>query len=376
MKQVCILGGLRSFIGVENGIYRNVSAEQLGAHVLCEVIKKYCMPVGDIDIIVAGNSVGAGGNLTRLMMLEAGLSEGIPAMTVDVQCGSGLEAIAVAAAKIESGLADVVIAGGFESCSTKPLRTRNENHQDYIEGGNNQYCAAKFAPGEPDELAMFRGAEQVAQAWKMDKRILDAFAIESHRKAVKAQREGRLQEILAAPLFVQDNKRCGSNQRDEGIRPRISEKLLKRLPILVPEGKYITAGNACLTHDGAAFLVICSRTYLQSRGLQKEAEIVDVVSAGANPARSPESILPAIDRLLLRNHLSANSITAWEYNEAFAVMDVLMERHFGKDAGRYNIFGGALAYGHPYGASGGIITLHLLEALRQLELPPKMKTKY
>lgn len=169
MKQVCILGGLRSYIGVENGIYRKIGAEQLGAYVIREVIKKYGIPMKDIDFIVAGNSVGAGGNLTRLMMLEAGLPAEISAMTVDVQCGSGLEAVTVAAAKIESGLADVVIAGGFESCSTKPLRIRNDNHPDYIEGGNNQYCVAKFEPGRPDELTMLKGAEQVAQAWKMDK---------------------------------------------------------------------------------------------------------------------------------------------------------------------------------------------------------------
>lgn len=394
MKQVCILGGLRSYIGLENGIYRNVSAERLGAHVLREVVKKYCIPVEDIDCIVAGNSVGAGGNLTRLMMLEAGLPAKISAVTMDVQCGSSLEAIIAAAARIESGLADVVIAGGFESCSTKPLRIRNEKHRDYVEGKDNQYNVAKFAPGRPDELAMFRGAESVAQAWNMDKKMLDAFAIESHRKAAKAEKEGRLQEILAPPLSMQENILCGKDStlktfsaagtnslhvslsKDEGIRPGISEKLLERLPALVPGGKYITAGNTCLTHDGAAFLVLCSKKYLRFHGLQKATGIVDAVSAGGNPNRSPESILLAIDQLLLRNRLSADSITAWEYNEAFTVLDVLMEQHFGRDAGRYNIFGGALAYGHPYGASGGIITLHLMEAMRQLELPEKVKKRY
>lgn len=377
MKQVCILGGLRSYIGVENGIYRKVSAEQLGAHVLCEVVNKYRIPTEDIDGIVAGNSMGAGGNLTRLMMLEAGLPAKIPAVTLDAQCGSGLEAIITAAARIESGLADVMIAGGFESCSTKPLRIRNENHRDYIEGEDNQYHVAKFAPGRPDELAMLRGAENVAQMWNMNKKELDVFAIESHRRAAKAEKAGRLQEILASPFFGYEKKLSSSSlERDQSIRPRISKKLLERLPVLVPGGRYITAGNACLTHDGAAFLVLCSKSYLKACGLQKTAKIVDCVSAGGDPDRSAESILPAADRLLLRNHLSADSISAWEYNEAFAVIDVLMERHFGRDAGRYNIFGGALAYGHPYGASGGILTLHLLEAMKQLELPEKMKKKY
>lgn len=387
MRRVCILGGLRSYIGIENGMYRHVSAEQLGSHVLLETTEKYCIPVEDIDWVVAGNGVGAGGNLTRLMMLEAGFPEEIPGLTVDVQCGSGLEALAVAAAKIESGLAEVVIAGGFESCSTKPVRIRNEHHPDYIEGVDNQYHVAKFAPGKPDELAMLRSAENTAQAWNMDKKRLDAFVVESHKKAAKAAREGRLQEILAAPLPACSNGREGGMEAsngfpgcseakprsfpavDEGIRPKMSGKLLERLPFLVPGGKYITAGNACLTHDGAAFLVLCSKDYLKSHGLKERAQVVDVVSAGGSPDRSPESILPAVDKLLLRNHLRAGDITAWEYNEAFAVLDVLMEEHFGRDTGRYNIFGGALAYGHPYGASGGIITLHLLEALKELDTP-------
>lgn len=389
MERVCIAGGLRSYIGVENGIYRNLSAEQLGAFVLREVLYKYQVPEEDIGFVIAGNGVGAGGNLTRLMMLEADLREEIPAMTVDVQCGSGLEAVAAAAAKIECGLIDTAIAGGFESCSTKPVRVRNPHHPDYA--GNesydirelsklgNAYRTAKFVPGKPDELAMFRGAEDVAALWEMDKHRLNRYVITSHERAAKAAEDRELQEMIAAPCFayeekgteaLRSRKMCG---KDEGIRPHISERFLDRLPMLIPGGKYITAGNSCLTHDGAAFVLLCSKEYLAAHGLSKKAEIVDVVSAGGSPWRSPESILPAIDQLLARNHLTAEEITAWEYNEAFAVIDYLMEEKYGKDCGRYNIFGGALAYGHPYGASGGIIILHLLEAMRKLEPPDTAK---
>ena len=423
MKQVCIVGGLRSYIGVENGMYRNVSAEQLGAHVLREVIDRYAIPMEDIDCIIAGNGVGAGGNLTRLMMLEVGIPDEIPAMTVDVQCGSGLEAIATAAAKIESGLADVILAGGFESCSTKPLRIRNERHPDYVREDTeaamsaqpvttdpNVYRTAKFAPGRPDELAMLRGAERVAQAWNMDKRRLDRYAMDSHKRAEMAAESGELQEILAAPFSAFPAKdreavafegagrwkrslheaESGTDQypkrqatrssgtqddRDEGIRKRMSEALLDRLPLLVPGGTYITAGNACLTHDGAAFVVLCSKEYLLAHNRNRRAELVDVVAAGSDPARSPESILPAIERLLQRNHLLPEQITAWEYNEAFAVIDALMESRYGSNP-RYNIFGGALAYGHPYGASGGILTLHLMQAMNRLECPEGMCEKY
>ncbi|MDE6761715.1 MAG: thiolase family protein [Lachnospiraceae bacterium] len=385
MERVCIAGGLRSYIGVENGIYRNLSAEQLGAFVLREILYKYQVPEEDIGFVIAGNGVGAGGNLTRLMMLEAGIREEIPAMTVDVQCGSGLEAVSAAAAKIECGLIETAIAGGFESCSTKPVRIRNPHHPDYMGNENydirelfehgNAYRTAKFVPGKPDELAMFRGAEDVAALWKMDKHRLNRYVITSHERAAKAAKDRELQEMIAAPCFAYEEKGAGRKMfgKDEGIRPDISERLLNRLPMLIPGGEYITAGNSCLTHDGAAFVLLCSKEYLTTHGLSKKAEIVDVVSAGGSPWRSPESILPAIDQLLARNHLTVEEITAWEYNEAFAVIDYLMEEKYGKDCGRYNIFGGALAYGHPYGASGGIIILHLLEAMRKLELPDMAK---
>lgn len=380
MDKVGIIGGLRSYIGIENGMYKHTSAEQLGASVLRQVIDRYQLPLRDIDWIIAGNSVAAGGNPARLAMLEAGLPEEIPALTVDVQCGSGLEAIAIGAAKIESGLADVVIAGGMESCSTKPVRMRNRNHPDYVEnqtgdkGGlsagdvhsENVYHVAKFAPGRPDELAMLRGAENVAELWNMDIQRLNQYVITSHRRAAEAAENGELQNVIAAP--------CSSC--DEGIRPGISERLLERLPVLVPGGRYVTAGTACLTHDGAAFVVLCSLDYARAHGLETAAVVEDVVSAGGIPERSPESIIPAIDKLLRRSCLTADRITAWECNEAFAVIDYLMEERFGQTGERLNIFGGALAYGHPYGASGGIITLHLLEALKKLDMPGQERHRY
>ena len=301
MERVCIAGGLRSYIGVENGMYRNLSAEQLGAFVLQEILYKYQVPVEDIGFVIAGNSVGAGGNLTRLMMLEAGLKEEIPAMTVDVQCGSGLEAVAVAAAKIECGLIKTAVAGGFESCSTKPVRVRNPHHPDYVGDESNDirelfkfgnaYHVAKFVPGKPDALAMFRGAEDVAALWKMDKQRLNRYVIKSHKRAAKTAKDRELQEVIAAPCFAHEEKGAGDLSgrnvwgKDEGIRPHISEQLLNRLPVLVPGGEYITAGNACLTHDGAAFLLLCSKAYLTAHGLSKRAEIVDMVSVGGSPLK-------------------------------------------------------------------------------------------
>lgn len=403
MDKVYLLGGRRSYIGVENGIYRNVGAEELGAFVIKKVMDSYDISPEDIDLVAVGNAIGAGGNIGRLASLMAGVPEKTPVVTVDSQCGSGLAAIMQAAMQIELGMADVAIAGGFESSSTAPVRSINKRHPDYMVDGDNVFKVAKFKPGSYDELAMFKGAEKCAATFGMDRHELDMYAIRSHRRAVQARMQGDLSGILAGSFYEYDRSRraveddepgkCANAEaeqhknrtltrkehpeKDEGIRDRISEKLLTRLPALVPGGSYITAGNVCLTNDGAAFVLLCSERFLKKYKENKKYikdmneiihpfKVVDIVSVGASPDMSPVSIVPAIDKLLSRNNLKASDILAWEYNEAFAVIDKLMESYVNKDFSNANIFGGALAYGHPYGASGGIITLHLMKAMEKL----------
>lgn len=403
MDKVYLLGGRRSYIGVENGIYRNVSAEELGAFVIKKVMDSYDISPEDIDLVAVGNAIGAGGNIGRLASLMAGVPEKTPVVTVDSQCGSGLAAIMQAAMQIELGMADVAIAGGFESSSTSPVRSINKRHADYTVDGDNVFKVAKFKPGAYDELAMFKGAEKCAATFGMDRHELDMYAIRSHRRAVQSRENGELDDILAGSFYEYDRSRrtveddelgkCANTEaeqhknrtltrkehpeKDEGIRDRISEKLLTRLPALVPGGSYITAGNVCLTNDGAAFVLLCSERFLKKYKENKKYikdmneiihpfKIVDIVSVGASPDMSPVSIVPAIDKLLSRNNLKASDILAWEYNEAFAVIDKLMESYVNKDFSNANVFGGALAYGHPYGASGGIITLHLMKAMEKL----------
>lgn len=403
MDKVYLLGGRRSYIGVENGIYRNVSAEELGAFVIKKVMDSYDISPEDIDLVAVGNAIGAGGNIGRLASLMAGVPEKTPVVTVDSQCGSGLAAIMQAAMQIELGMADVAIAGGFESSSSAPERRINKRHPDYMVDGDNVFKVAKFKPGPYDELAMFKGAEKCAATFGMDRHELDMYAIRSHRRAAQARENGELDDILAGSFYEYDRSRraveddepgkCENAEaeqpknrtltrkehpeKDEGIRDRISEKLLTRLPALVPGGSYITAGNVCLTNDGAAFVLLCSERFLKKYKENKKYikdmneiihpfKIVDIVSVGAPPDMSPVSIVPAIDKLLSRNNLKASDILAWEYNEAFAVIDKLMESYVNKDFSNANVFGGALAYGHPYGASGGIITLHLMKAMEKL----------
>lgn len=351
MDNVYILGGLRSYIGVINGMYRHVPAEKLGAAVLRQLLEKY--PV-EPDYVICGNGVGVGGNITRLMTLEAGLDNRVPAFTIDVQCGSGLESIAVAAAKIACGDADVVIAGGFESSSTQPRRGYNPNHPDY--NGDSWYSVAKFMPDIHRETVMLEGAEEAALKEHITKEEMDRWVLRSHKLAAQAAEQNLLKNIIA-PVF--------GAMKDEGIRPRMSQRLLDRMPKVLTGGQYITAANSCLINDGAAFVVLCSQEYLQKRGLVPQAKVLASTACGGDPLISPRTAVAALEKLLVKNNLTETDIDGFELNEAFAVIDVMFARSFSNSLDKYNVFGGALAYGHPYGASGAIITLHLLESLKQ-----------
>ena len=351
MDNVYILGGLRSYIGVKDGMYRHVTAEKLGGEVLKEVVSRYHLPADEIGFIIGGNAVGGGGNITRLAALTAGLPEQIPAVTLDLQCGSALESISAAAAKIESGLADLVIAGGMESSSVQPYRMLSENHPEY--DGGKIYTVAQFVPGKRGEQVMLEGAEETAIRENVSKEEMDAWALKSHKRATDARKEGILEDITVS---------IDGSSRDEGIRPTMSRRLTDRLPYLLKDGKKITAANACLMHDGAAFVVLCSGRFLKKYGRKADFRFRFGTAIG-DPMMSPKSAVSAAKAMLEKTGFSYQDIDAFEVNEAFAVIDVLFERAFPGIEERYNIFGGALAYGHPYGVSGAMILLHLMKAL-------------
>lgn len=352
MKDVYIVGGLRSYIGVYNGMYRRIPAEMLGAAVLQEVVHAYGLC--RVDEIIGGNSVGSGGNITRLAALEAGLDIAIPAVTVDMQCCSGLESIAVAAAKIAAGQAECILAGGFDSASTQPRRGCHPNHPAYRSDAD-WYMTAQFSPNVWSEDCMLRCAEYTAERAHITREVLDSWVIRSHALAEKAVRQGVFQSCIAAV--------CGGVQ-DEGIRKGMRRPLLQRLKPVLPDGKIITAANASLTNDGAAFLIVCSAAYASRYDLKPAAKIRGMCSCGVDPLLSPVGAVQAVEAILKRCGLNSQDIDIFEVNEAFALIDELFARKFPHCMPAYNPFGGALAYGHPYGATGAVILLHAIEGLR------------
>ncbi|MDR2006835.1 MAG: thiolase family protein, partial [Acidaminococcales bacterium] len=311
MNEVYIAGGVRTPIGKTGGALRLFLPEEIAACVLNEILLRYSLAPENIDHVILGNAVGTGGNLARVAVLQAGWPYGIPAMTVDAQCASGLVGVSVAWSLIASGAADLVIAGGMESTSMVPARRFHMNDPRFT-GPDDFYEQAPFSPlavGDPDTVA---AAETLAVEMDISRRDLDVLALESHRKACAARRGGILDDIIL-PL-----NRGGLIKNDECPRENMNMRLLSRMKGIVSREGRVTAGNTCLKHDGAAALLMASPEALRKYALKPAAALRRGVSAGCDPNYFPLGPVYAIDALLRGHSLSLGEIDAVEINEAFA----------------------------------------------------------
>jgi acetyl-CoA C-acetyltransferase len=372
-QDVYIIGGLRSHIGLTNGFFSHVRPEELGAALLRAIFTKWPEAL-EAEELIGGNAVGSGGNLMRLTALMAGMPKTMPALTIDMQCASAAASLAVGYAKIKSGLADLLICGGVESTSMQPLRTYQPGDPRYTPEG---YMVAQFSPDTTSPRAMLEGAERTAQHYGLSRHDLDPWAVRSHHLAAAS-------EAIVAPYVVS----LFGSHRDEGIRPRMSPALARRMPplftqnevsaLLTEEERHslqevvptLTAANACLTHDGAAFVILASKKMLdkwkqEGKKIVPWAKISAAVDIGTDPRYSPLGALRAGDEVLAKAGISYDDLDVIEYNEAFAVISALFIKKHPACLERYLPLGGALAYGHPYGASGAILVLHALAYLCQ-----------
>ena len=376
-SRVFVAGALRTPIALRRGGLSRVRPEFFGAAVVRELLRRSQMNASDLDAIFAGNAVGTGGNLARLMSLCAGVPQSVPAVTIDMQCASAAASLSLAFAKIAAGQADAIVVGGMESVSLQPLRTyaEGDERREQLAATGGGYYTAEFAPGDLREDAMLRGAERVMEQEHVTRAELDHWVLRSHHQAAQAERDGVFRDWmlpLDGTTFHEEADdelahalRLAHCTKDEGVKPRMSQRLLDRMPLLFGEGTLLTAANACRTNDGAAFLLLASEAFVRSHHLTPLMEIIATAATGVHPAESPRGAQATADKLLWQQHLDWSDLAAIEFNEAFAVIDVLFERAHPDLVARYNQHGGALAYGHPYGASGAILAIQLLAALQK-----------
>lgn len=357
MKEAVLVLAKRTPIGKIGGQLSTLEPEKLLAPLIRLLINEAQLPPDWIDDVIIGNVVGPGGNIARKSVLEAGLPFTVPGVTIDRQCGSGLEAIIMAARFIQIGAGEIFLAGGVESTSRAPWKMFIP---DTLYGTQTLYTRAPFTPisfGDPD---MGLAAEYVADKYGISREDQDRYAFESHQKAIRAQRTGRYAPEIA-PLQVNGYPITD----DECPRPDTSLKKLSSLPPVFTEKGTVTAGNACPLNDGAALVLMMSREKCEQLNLTPVLRFVDSQAAGVDPNHPGIGPVPAVRKLLGRQRLNIEDLDIVEFNEAFAsqVLASLGELHLPLD--KVNPGGGALALGHPYGASGAILMTRLYSEMLQ-----------
>lgn len=347
MNTAVIVFAKRTAIGKVGGMFKSIPPEKLGASVIHALLNESNINPNQINEVILGNAIGPGGNIARLTALTAGLPVEIPAVTVDRQCGSGLEAINIACRLIQAGAGDIYIAGGIESSSLAPWKLEKPTT---IYGTPTLFTRARFSPESIGDPEMGVAADNVAEVYQISREDQDQFAFNSHQKALQAQAEDRFNKEIVS---------VSGKNKDEGPRGSISMKVLSRSQPIFTETGTVTAGNACAINDGAAAVLVMSEMKCHQLGLEPVLKFIDATSAGVDPNLLGIGPIPAVRKLLERSKLTIQDIDLVEFNEAFASQILASTNELGIPHDRLNIGGGALAFGHPYGASGAILVTRL-----------------
>ena len=367
---IVFLSGVRTGFGTFGGALKDFSATDLAAHAAREALQRSGVEAAAVDHVVFGNVLQTSADaiyLARHVGLRSGIPTETPAVTVNRLCGSGFEAVAQAGQQIVLGESEVVLAGGTESMSQAPHVVRGAR------------WGLRLGPAAPLEdtlwealrdpscgLSMAETAEKLAEQYRISRQAVDCYAARSQACAAEAWKAGAFaEEVVPIPIQNRKTRQNESWAVDEHMRPGTTPEALATLPPYFKKDGVVTAGNASGICDGAAALVLASGRFASQQGLQPLGRLVAWASAGVDPSIMGIGPAPAARKALSRAGLQLGDMDLVEVNEAFAAQYLAVEQELGLDRERTNVDGGAIAIGHPLGASGARITLHLLHALRR-----------
>lgn len=374
LKEAWIVEALRTPFGRYGGALSSVRPDDLAATVLEAVVARSGISAADIDDVILGCANQAGEdnrNVARMALLVAGYPVEVPGQTVNRLCGSGLQALAAAANAIAVGDAEVIVAGGVESMSRAPLVTLKP--ESGLERGNRELVDTtigwRFVNPRLDEkypaISLGETAERVADKWHVSRAAQDELALASQQRAAAAAARGVHAEEIVPVSVPQRSGAPVVVDRDEHPRPDTSADALAKLkPAFTADGT-VTAGNASGINDGAAALLVVESERARALGLKPYARIVATAVAGVDPSVMGAGPIPAIQKLLARTGLTVADIDRVELNEAFASQAVACMNELGLDPAKTNVHGGAIALGHPLGASGARMATTLVRELRR-----------
>jgi acetyl-CoA C-acetyltransferase len=365
MSEVVIVAAGRTAVGKFGGTLAKVPASDLGAHVIRHLLAKTGIAGDQVSDVIMGQvlTAGVGQNPARQALIRAGLPDMVPAMTINMVCGSGLRATHLAAQAIKAGDAEIVIAGGQENMSASPHVLKNS--RDGIRMGDGKLVDTMIVDGLWDAFNQYHmgiTAENVAKKYGVSREEQDAFACASQNKAEAAQQAGKFKDEII-PLEIPQKKGAIVFDTDEFIKPGVTVEALSSLrPAFAKDGT-VTAGNASGINDGAAAVIMMSAKKADELGLQPLARIKAYASAGVDPAIMGMGPVPATQRCLQRAGWTHKDLDLMEINEAFAAQAIGVNKEMGWDTSKINVNGGAIAIGHPIGASGCRILVTLLHEM-------------
>ncbi len=364
MRDAVIVDAVRSPIGKRNGGLSTLHAVELSAQVLKALVARAGIDPVLVDDVHWGNVISVGqqsGNIGRMAVLGAGWPESVPGFTIDRQCGSSQQAISTAAATVVSGQADIIVAGGVEMMSGVPMGAATVEGTGELGGpAVTRYAEALEAPGFHGRFNQGAGAEMIASEYGLSRTRLDEYSVRSHELAAAAQDADLFADEIV-PVAVGGEHA----HQDEGIRRGSTVEKLAGLKAPFLEGGSITAGNASQISDGAAAVLIMTSERATALGLTPLARVHTAVVTGDDPVKMLTGPIPATALALKRSGLTIDDIDAFEVNEAFAPVPLAWQLETGAATERLNPLGGAIALGHPLGASGARLATTLVHHLRR-----------
>jgi acetyl-CoA C-acetyltransferase len=375
MVDVVIVSAARTPVGSFNGALGAVSAHALGTIALQAAIERAGVDAADVDEVILGQvlAAGEGQNPARQAARGAGIPDAATAFGINQVCGSGLRAVALAAQQIRTGESAVVAAGGMESMSLSQHAAHLRNGQKM---GGLEFVDTMLKDGLWDAFHgyhMGSTAENVAQKFQISREQQDAFALASQQKASAAQKSGRFKDEIV-PVTVKGRRGDTVVSDDEYIRHDASIEMMAKLRPAFSKDGSVTAGNASGINDGAAALVLMSGAEAARRGLQPLARIAAFATAGVDPAVMGTGPIPSTRKVLERAGWSVDDLDLIEANEAFAAQALAVNKDLGWDTGKVNVNGGAIAIGHPIGASGARVLVTLLHEMQKRDAKKGLAT--
>lgn len=369
MGKPVIVSACRTPIGKFQGALASFTAPQLGGLAVAEALRRARIAGDAVEEVLMGNvlQAGLGQNPARQSLRAAGIPDAVAAVTINKVCGSGLKTVMLAAQAIKAGDLAVAVAGGMESMSNTPYYLPTARNGARL--GHTQALDGIVWDGLWDhynDFHMGNTAELVAQKYGVTRAEQDAYAAESHRRAVAAQAAGAFDQELFAVAIAQKKGEPLQFVKDEGPRADSTQEALARLrPVFQPKDGTVTAGNASTINDGAAAVVVCDEDWAKAHGLQPLARITGYATGGMAPEWVMMAPEVATRKLCALTGTRPQDYDLVEMNEAFAVQMVALQRQLELDAARWNVHGGAVALGHPIGCSGTRVLVTLLHALRR-----------